>query len=94
MVVVTVLALLATYFPTTTSTKVIVEQGYDYDKVIWNGDCSKINAIHVAYDNEKICECKRIINVNGIKSEILRFIYPDKEGFLKCIYDKREIDQY
>ena len=94
MVVVTVLALLATYFPTTTSTKITVERGYDYDKVVWNGDRSKINAIHVTFDNEKICECKRIINVNGVKSEILGFIYPDKDGFLKCIYDDREIGQY
>ena len=94
MVVVTVLALLAIYFPTTTSTKVIVERGYEYDRVIWNGDCSKINAIHVAFDNEKICEYKRIINVNGIRSETLGIIYPDKDGFLKCIYDNREIGQY
>ena len=90
MVVVSVLALLATYFPITTSTKITVERGYNYEKVVWNGDCSKINAIHVAFDNEKICECKRLINQNGLKSEILGFIYPDKDGFLKCNYDDRE----
>ena len=93
MVVVTVLALLATYFSSTTSTKITVGRGYYYDKVVWNGDCSKINVIHVAFDNEKICECKRIINMNGVKSEILGFIYPDKDGFLKCLYDDRETGQ-
>ena len=94
VVVTTVLALFVTYFPTTTSTKVTVERRYKYDKVIWNGDCRKINAIQVSFHNEKICECKQLINRNGIKSEILGIIYPDKDGFLKCIYDNREIGQY
>lgn len=94
MVLFVVLTLIVAYLSTASSIEITVERGYDYDKIIWDGDCSKINAIHVAFDNEKICECKRIINVNGIRSETLGIIYPDKDGFLKCIYDNREIGQY
>ena len=90
MVFFVVLKLIVAYLLTASSIKITVERGYDYDKVIWNGDCSKINAIHVAFDNEKICECKKLINVNGIKSELLGAIYPDKDGFVKCSYDYRE----
>ena len=49
-----------------------------------------IAAIHVAFENEKICECKKLINVNGIKSELFGAAYPDKNGFIKCSYDYRE----
>ena len=85
-----VLALIVAYLSTASSIEITVERGFDYDKVIWNGDCSQIDAIHVAFDNEKICECKKLINVNGIKSELLGAIYPDKDGFVKCSYDYRE----
>lgn len=84
------LALFILPFQIASSTDVIVERGYKYDKVIWDGDCSKINAIHVAFDNEKMCECKQSINVNGIKSELFGSIFPDQHGFVKCYYDYRE----
>lgn len=83
------LALFTLSFQTASSTEVIVER-HKYDKVIWDGDCSKINAIHVAFDNEKMCECKQPINVNSIKSELLGSVFPDTDGFVKCYYDYRE----
>ena len=90
MVLFVELTLIIAYISKATSIKITVERGHDYDKVIWNGDCSKINAIHVAFDNEKICECKKLINVNGVKSKLFGAIYPDKCGFVKCSYDYRE----
>ena len=86
----TLLALFILSFQIARSTEVIVERGHKYDKVIWDGDCSKINAIHVAIYNEKMCECKQPINVNSIKSELLGSVFPDKDGFVKCYYDYRE----
>ena len=88
------LALFILSFQTASSTKVIVERGQKYDKAIWDGDCSKINAIHVTFYNEKMCECRQSINVNGIKSELLGFIFPDKDGFIKCYYDYRETGEF
>ena len=52
MVLLVELTLIIAYISKASSIKITVERGYDYDKVIWNGDCSKINAIHVAFDNE------------------------------------------
>ena len=46
--------------------------------------------MHVASENEKLCECKKLINVNSIKSELFGAIYPDEDGFAKCSYDYRE----
>ena len=88
------LSLFTLSFQTASSTEVIVERGHKYDKVIWDGDCSKINAIHVAIEDEKMCECKKSINVNSIKSELLGFIFPDKDGFVKCYYDYRETGEF
>ena len=89
-----ILTLIITYFSKASSIKISVERGHDYDRVIWDGDCSKINAIHVPFENEKICECKKLINVNGIKSELFGAIYPDKDGFLKCSYNYRETGKF
>ena len=84
------LTLIGLFFRTVSSTEVIVERGHKYDKVIWDGDCSKIHAIHIAFDNQKMCECRQPINVSDIKSELLGAIYPDTDGFVKCYYDYRE----
>ena len=90
MVLFLVLTLIVAYLSSASPIEITVERGYDYDKIIWDGDCSKINAIHVASENEKLCECKKLINVNSIKSELFGAIYPDKDGFVKCSYDYRE----
>ena len=84
------LTLIVMSFRAVSVTEVFVERGQKYDQIVWDGHCSKINAIHVASGNQKMCECRQPINVNNIKSELLGAIFPDKDGFVKCYYDYRE----
>ena len=84
------LALFILSFQIASSTEVFVERGHKYDKIIWDGDCSKTSGIHVAIDNEKMRECKQPINKNSIKLELLGSVFSDKDCFVKCYYDDRE----
>ena len=83
-------------FPFTTSIKIVIERGRqkDFDRIIWNGDCSKINGVSFASNEEKICACRKRIKMNGITTNIFGTLYPDNNGFVKCSYYYRESGKY
>lgn len=90
MVLLAVAKLVVFFLPLVASVKVLVERGKDFDKIIWDGDCSTINAVYDTFDTEKFCECKERIIRYGIKTELYGALYPDGNGFVKCSYNYRE----
>ena len=79
------------FFPFTTSTETVIKRGTQksFDRIIWNGDCNKINGVSFASDQEKMR-----VKMNGITTSYFGALYPDNNGFVKCSYNYRESDKY
>ena len=70
------------------ASEILVKREQNYDTVVWDGDCSRINANYKS--NEKTCICQKIITENKIRTELPGFFYPSADGFGICLYDYRE----
>ena len=88
--------LLIGFFPFTTSTEIVIERGKQdgFDRIIWNGDCSKISGVSSASDVEKVCACRKRVKMSGITTNYFGALYPDNNGFAKCSYNYRESGKY
>ena len=84
------------FFQFTTSTEIVIKSGRqkDFDRIIWNGYCNKINGVSFASDEEKICACRKRVKMNGITTNFFGTLYPDDNGFVKCSYNYRESGEY
>ena len=72
--------------PFTISSKLEVWRGKQFDSVVWDGDCGKINGNKAEFHGKKSCDCKKIIKVNGIERTLNGTLYPSNNGFLTCLY--------
>ena len=88
--------LLVAIFPFTSSVEVLVERGgqESYDRIIWDGDCSKINGNFLKLDEENMCVCQKRISMHGVRSEFHGTLYPNSNGFVECSYFYREREVY
>ena len=85
------------FLPFTTSTEIVIERGRknkDFDRIIWDGDCNKINGVSFMSDEEKICACRKRIKMNGITTNLFGTLYPDDNGFVTCSYNYKESGKY
>ena len=87
---------LIAFFPFTTSTKIVIERGRQkgFDRIIWDGDCNKINGAFFMSGKERICACRKRIKMNGITTNLFGTLYPDGNGFVTCSYNYRESGKY
>lgn len=85
-----VLMLLFILVTLTTSTNILVERGKNYDTIVWDGDCYRIEANYVRYGNKKMCVCKKKLKVHDITTEIHGFFYQTADHSPTCLYDLRE----
>lgn len=72
------------------ASEILVKREQNYDTVVWDGDCSRINANYKKFETEKTCICQKIIKANEIRTELPGFFYPSADGFGTCLYDYRE----
>ena len=86
--------LVVAFFPFSTSTEVVIERGKDFDRIICDGDCNKINGASFMSGEEKICACKKRMKVQNIKTNLFGTLYPDGNGFVTCFYSYRESGKY
>ena len=84
------------FFLFTMSTEIVIERERqkDFDKIIWNGDCSKINGDSFVSDEERICTCRKRIKMNDITTKIFGTIYPDDNGFVNQVRMKFKSTKY
>ena len=68
------------------ASEILVRREQNYDTVVWDGDCSRINANYTG----KTCICQKTIIANEIRTELPGFFYPSADGFGTCLYDYRE----
>lgn len=85
-----ILILLITLVPLIRSDDILVRREQDYDTIVWDGECSRINANTVVFDKEKTCVCKKRFDVNEIKTELHGFFYQNEDDVPACLYDYRE----
>lgn len=85
-----ILILLITLVPQIASDDILVRREQDYDTVVWDGECSRINANTIIFGDEKTCVCKKRFDVNGIQTELNGFFYQNTDGIPACLYDYRE----
>ena len=80
------------FFPFSTAKNIVIERGKhkDFDRIIWDGDCNKINGVSFMFAEEKICACRKRIKLNGVTTNLLGTLYPDGNGFVTCSYYYRE----
>ena len=67
-----------------------VRRETSYDTIVWNGDCSRLNANFAAFAEERSCVCRKKLKVNGIESELTGTLYQTTGAFPTCLYDYRE----
>lgn len=84
------------FFLFTMSTEIVIERERqkDFDKIIWNGDCSKINGDSFVSDEERICTCQKRIKMNDITTKIFGTIYPDDNEFVNQVRMKFKSTKY
>ena len=84
------------FFLFTMSTEIVIERERqkDFDKIIWNGDCSKINGDSFVSDEERICTCRKRIKMNDITTNNFGTIYPDDNGFVNQVRMKFKSTKY
>lgn len=82
--------LLTTFAPLRASKDILVRREENYDTIVWDGECNRINANTVIFGDEKTCICKKRFDVNGIKTELNGFFYQNTDGVPACLYDYRE----
>ena len=87
---------LVVFIPITSSIEVLVERGErgSYDKILWHGDCSKINGMPLTIGKEKMCICVMRIKMNNITTELYGTLYPDDDEFVKCSYYFRKTGEF
>ena len=68
MVVFASLILTVAFISMVTSAEILVEKRKDYDQILWDGDCRRINGTYVTLNGRKMC-------VHGT-------IFPDDVGFV------------
>lgn len=78
MVVFASLILIVAFISVVTSAEILVERRKDYDQILWDGDCSRINGIYATLNGTKMCVCK----MSGLHGTI----FPDDVGFVTCFY--------
>lgn len=76
--------------PFTISLELEVRRGKQFDSVVWDGDCRKINGHKAEFHGKKSCYCKKIIKMNGIVTTLNGTLYPSNNGFLTCLYYFRQ----
>lgn len=76
--------------PFTISLELEVRRGKQFDSVVWDGDCRKINGYKAEFHGKKSCYCKKIIKMNGIVTTLNGTLYPSNNGFLTCLYYFRQ----
>ena len=76
--------------PFTISLELEVRRGKQFDSVVWDGDCRKINGYKAEFHGKKSCYCKKIIKMNGIVTTLNGTLYPSTNGFLTCLYYFRQ----
>ena len=76
--------------PFTISLELEVRRGKQFDSVVWDGDCRKINGYKAEFYGKKSCYCKKIIKMNGIVTTLNGTLYPSNNGFLTCLYYFRQ----
>lgn len=76
--------------PFTISTELEVWRGKQFDSVVWDGDCGKINGDKAEFHEKKGCYCKKVIKMNGIVTTLNGTLYPSNNGFLTCLYYYRQ----
>lgn len=76
--------------PFTISLELEVRRGKQFDSVVWDGDCRKINGYKAEFHGKKSCYCKNIIKMNGIVTTLNGTLYPSNNGFLTCLYYFRQ----
>lgn len=84
------LVLLTTFTTLRASKDILVRREQNYDTIVWDGECSRINANTVIFGGEKTCVCKKRFNVNGVKTELNGFFYQNTDDVPACLYDYRE----
>ena len=72
------------------STDILVIREKNYDTVVWDGDCHKIQANNYTFGGKKACICKKNLEANGLTSEIGGFFYQTGDHLPTCLYDFRE----
>ena len=70
---------------------ITVRRDTNYDTVVGEGDCSRLNGHYAGFANERTCVCRKKLKVNEIKSEIKGILHQNTSGFPTCLYDYREI---
>lgn len=76
------------------TSEILIKREQNYDTVVWDGDCSRINANDRMIGTEKTCICQKIITANEIRTELPGFFYSSADGFGTCLYDYRETGQF
>ena len=89
-----ILVLLITFAPLRASNDILVRREKYYDTIVWDGECSRINANTVIFGDKKTCVCKKRFNVNKIKTELHGFFYQNTDGVPACLYDYRETGKW
>lgn len=69
---------------------ITVRRDVYYHTVVWDGDCSRLNANYAGFANERTCVCRKKLKVNEIESELKGILYQTTKGFPTCLYDYRE----
>ena len=70
---------------------ITVRRETNYDTIVWDGDCSRLNANYAGFANERTCVCHKKLKVNKIETELKGTLYQTARAFPTCIYDYREI---
>ena len=74
MVVFASLILTVAFISMVTSAEILVEKRKDYDQILWDGDCRRINGTYTTLNGRKMCVC-RMPGLHGT-------IFPDDVGFV------------
>lgn len=69
-----------------TSNKIQVNRSNKSDKITGNEDCKLFNA----YSRGTSCLCEKNITESAISTILNGFLFPDGDGFAKCLYNFRE----
>ena len=69
-----------------TSNKIQVNRSKKFDKITGNEECKLFDA----YSRGTSCSCEKNITESAIPTTLNGFLFPDGDGFAKCLYNFRE----
>ena len=72
-----------------TNQAIPVNRGNEFDKITYNEDCKLFNAYRRG-TSKTHCSCVKNITENAIATILNGFLFPDGDGFAKCLYNFRE----